>query len=68
MQRTEIAWTDFSSNPLQYHTPDGRVVWGCIHKSAGCEHCYAEQLAKRFGRGEGSSGLLLDRLVEVRKT
>jgi hypothetical protein len=27
------------------------IVWACVHKSAGCEHCYAEQLAKRYGRG-----------------
>ena len=51
MQYSSIEWTDFTSNPLKYRTPDGSIVWACVHKSAGCEHCYAEQLAKRYGRG-----------------
>ena len=52
MNKTHIQWTNFTSNPLQYRDADGNVVWGCIHKSTGCEHCYAEALAKRYGRGE----------------
>ena len=50
MQRTEISWTNFSSNPLKYRDPDGNVVHACIHKSAGCLHCYAETLAGRWGK------------------
>lgn len=51
MQKTEIAWTDYSSNPLQYRDKDGNVVWACVHKSQGCFKCYSETLAKRYGRG-----------------
>jgi len=50
MQRTSIEWTNFTSNPLQYRDPDGNVVHACIHKSGGCLHCYAETLARRWGR------------------
>lgn len=36
-RNTEIAWTDHTFNP-----------WiGCQRVSPGCEHCYAEQLARR---------------------
>jgi len=51
MNRTGIEWTTFSANPLKYRDRDGRVVWGCVHKSAGCRNCYSEVLAKRYGRG-----------------
>lgn len=50
MNRTPIEWTNFTANPLQYRDPDGNVVHACIHKSAGCLHCYAESLAPRYGR------------------
>lgn len=33
-----IEWTDHTFNP----------VWGCSKVSPGCDHCYAEILAKRF--------------------
>lgn len=46
-----IAWTDFTSNPIRYRNAAGAVVWGCSKVSAGCTHCYAEALAKRFNRG-----------------
>ena len=36
---SSIEWTDATFNP----------VWGCIRVSPGCEHCYAETLAKRYG-------------------
>lgn len=36
---TGIQWTDHTFNPW----------WGCLRVSPGCEHCYAETLAKRFG-------------------
>lgn len=51
MNRTAIEWTDFSANPLQYRDATQRVVWGCVHHSPGCVNCYAERLAKRYGRG-----------------
>lgn len=40
---TEIAWTDHTFNPW----------WGCARVSAGCEHCYAEAMARRWGHGWG---------------
>lgn len=50
MQRSPIEWTDFTANPLRYRDEAGNIVHACIHKSAGCLHCYAEVLAKRWGR------------------
>ena len=38
-QNSAIEWTDDTFNPW----------WGCAKVSAGCEHCYAEAFAKRFG-------------------
>jgi protein gp37 len=40
MARSRIEWTDAVWNP----------VTGCTKVSAGCEHCYAERMAKRFAR------------------
>jgi protein gp37 len=51
VNRTSIEWTDFTSNPLKFRDEAGNVVWGCVHASPGCMHCYAETLAKRYGRG-----------------
>jgi protein gp37 len=51
MNRTGIEWTDFSANPLKYKDAPGKVVWGCVKTSPGCQACYAEALAKRYGRG-----------------
>lgn len=51
MNRTSIEWTDFSANPLKFRDAAGKVVWACVHASPGCQHCYAETLAKRYGRG-----------------
>lgn len=51
MNRTSIEWTDFTANPLKYRDAAGHVVWGCVHASPGCQNCYAETLAKRYGRG-----------------
>lgn len=51
MNRTSIEWTDFTANPLKFRAADGRVVWACVHASPGCQHCYAETLAKRYGKG-----------------
>jgi protein gp37 len=39
MQNSKIEWTDHTFNPW----------WGCIRVSPGCEHCYAETLANRYG-------------------
>jgi protein gp37 len=36
---TGIEWTDHTFNPW----------WGCARVSSGCEHCYAETFAARFG-------------------
>lgn len=38
-QKTSIEWTHHTFNPW----------WGCIKVSPGCEHCYADTLAKRYG-------------------
>lgn len=39
MQNSKIEWTDHTFNPW----------WGCQRVSPGCESCYAETLAKRYG-------------------
>lgn len=44
-ETTEIAWTDATFNPW----------WGCSRVSPGCEHCYAETFATRFGTSWGVS-------------
>jgi protein gp37 len=36
---TGISWTDSTFNPW----------WGCAHAGPGCDECYAEKLAHRFG-------------------
>jgi protein gp37 len=36
--RTGIQWTDATFNPW----------WGCTKISPGCDHCYAEEIARRF--------------------
>jgi len=41
---TSIEWTDVTWNPVR----------GCARVSAGCENCYAERVAYRFGRKPGS--------------
>ena len=39
MQNSKIEWTDHTFNPW----------WGCVKVSPGCQHCYAETLAHRYG-------------------
>jgi protein gp37 len=39
MGKTTIEWTDYSFNPW----------WGCTKVSPGCDHCYAEAGAVRYG-------------------
>lgn len=52
MQKSNIEWTDYTSNPIKYRErATGKVVWGCVKVSGGCGHCYAEDLAKRYGKG-----------------
>ncbi|MDX2062775.1 MAG: phage Gp37/Gp68 family protein [Bacteroidia bacterium] len=41
MKNTAIEWADHTYNPW----------WGCTKVSAGCKHCYAEAIDKRFHRG-----------------
>ena len=41
---TTIEWTDRTWNPTR----------GCTRVSSGCEHCYAERVARRFDRPGGS--------------
>ena len=46
--RTSIAWTDATWNPIR----------GCTRVSEGCRHCYAEAVAARFsGPGQPYEGL-----------
>lgn len=53
MNKTNIEWTNFTSNPLKYRRKsDGKVVWACVKKSTGCSRCYAEAIALRFERGK----------------
>lgn len=54
-QRTHIEWTNATWNP----------VTGCTKVSPGCDHCYAERLTERFGRGPFSRiGMHFERLKE----
>lgn len=39
-QETGISWTDHTAN----------FWWGCVKVSPGCQHCYADTLAKRCGK------------------
>lgn len=39
MQNSKIEWTDHTFNPW----------WGCQRVSPGCQHCYAETMAHRYG-------------------
>lgn len=38
---TGISWTDHTFSPW----------WGCVRVSPGCKHCYAADLAGRYGQG-----------------
>jgi protein gp37 len=38
-EKTGISWTDHTFN----------VAWGCVKVSPGCKHCYADELAARYG-------------------
>src|SRR5204862_4360809 len=46
-ENTAIEWTDATFNPW----------WGCVRVSPACAHCYADQLARRYGhRGLWAAG------------
>lgn len=61
MQKTSIEWTatyhadgtatpGYTSNPIRaIDTDTGRKGWACTKVSAGCDHCYAEVLNRRWG-------------------
>lgn len=63
MNKTNIEWTatvqpdgstrpGYTSNPIKYRDrATGKSVWACVRKSPGCAHCYAADLATRYGRG-----------------
>lgn len=38
-KNSKISWCDHTFN----------VWWGCVEVSAGCDHCYAREMAKRLG-------------------
>jgi len=42
---TSIEWCDHTFN----------IAWGCVKASPGCDNCYAEKLAHRYGYGWGDS-------------
>jgi len=44
MNKTKIDWADYTWNP----------VTGCLH---GCEYCYAEKIARRFGGGKNDKAI-----------
>lgn len=48
--KTNIGWTDFSTNLVKYRDADGNAVNACVKASEGCRNCYAEALAGRWGR------------------
>lgn len=62
--KTNIEWTDYSSNPLYVTVKEtGKRGWHCDKPSAGCGHCYSETLNKRFGTGlafKASNAEMLD--------
>lgn len=49
--KTNIEWTDFTSQLIRYLDSLGRDVWACVKCSPGCAHCYSEAIAGRFKRG-----------------
>jgi protein gp37 len=49
---TKIEWSDATINPIRARRRDnGRVGHHCVHKSAGCQFCYAERMNLRLGTG-----------------
>ena len=54
MNRTGIEWCDYTWNPIV----------GCSPISAGCAHCYAETMARRFGSPWGKAHFKPERLTQ----
>ena len=48
MAKTSIEWTDHSINAFRARDREGHVGHYCEKISAGCTHCYASGLQKRF--------------------
>lgn len=77
MSKTSIEWTDFSWNPIiainKATRPTSKRNKGygsgighyCQKVSAGCKHCYAEQLQPRFGNHIKYSAPYMD-MVEIK--
>lgn len=58
MQKTNIGWTDYTSNPIRaIDRITKKTGWACTKISPGCAHCYAEQLNRRLGTGKPFEGL-----------
>jgi protein gp37 len=55
--KTSISWTDSTWNPTT----------GCTKVSAGCEHCYAEQIVRRWGGDFAQVKTHPERIDAVRK-
>lgn len=53
MNKTSIAWTDYTSNPIRARNIEtGKTGHYCTHVSEGCENCYAGVWNRdRFGTG-----------------
>lgn len=53
MNKTSIAWTDYTSNPIRARNLEtGKAGHYCTHVSEGCENCYAGVWNRdRFGTG-----------------
>ncbi len=62
MKVSPIGWTDYSGGALNF-------VTGCTPVSAGCAHCYARAIYRRFGLDHGKVQVYptkLDRLAGMR--
>ena len=57
MNKTKIEWCDYTWNPIV----------GCSPISVGCENCYAEKIAKRFGMPWGAPVFYPERLDEPQR-
>lgn len=45
MSKTNISWTDESSNPIRFRRKDnGMMGWQCVKVNGRCKNCYAETM------------------------
>ena len=52
MQKTSIAYADYSCNPIRFRRKDnGKMGHACIKCSLQCLHCYSAVWNRRFGTG-----------------